>query len=162
MTKLFVFDYGRTLYDREKDAFFEDAEDVLIELSKRFRLAIVSYSKPDDVENRRFALRNEGFESLFEQILFANSPEGKDVAYLQLSRSMKVSPREMAIVDDYIVRGVAWGNRNGAITYWFKNGKFADSGPTNATGTPTYTIQCLSDILATPPCYSKSISNSDN
>jgi len=116
LIKLFIFDYGRTLFDRENNRFFDDAAPVLKQLAIQYQLAIVSYSKPIEV-----------------------------VVISQLA----VSVQDTAIVDDHIIRGVAWGNRNGATTYWFKNGKFSSVGPTAETGTPSYTIKKLNDILAT-------------
>lgn len=151
---MFVFDYGRTLYDRESATFFPDAEDVLCELAINFRLAIVSYSQPGDVANRAEALRLAGLTNLFEEIVFVDSPERKDEAYSELSLSAGVPAENMAIVDDYIIRGIAWGNRNGATTYWFQNGKFSAYGPTNTTGLPTYTIHSLSEILESPAAMS--------
>lgn len=146
MIKLFVFDYGRILFDREHNRFFNDAKDVLKVLSKMFRLAIVSYSKPEDVQNRVRALSESGLYKMFEELVFSNTPEGKDDAYVKLSKTTGVHFDEMAIVDDYIIRGVAWGNRNGSTTYWYQNGKFADVLPTQETGIPTYTITSLSEI----------------
>lgn len=149
MIELFVFDYGRTLFDRERDMFFEDADDVLLALSKQYRLAIVSYSKHTEVAEREKRLKDSGLYKLFEEIVFTNTPEGKNDAYAQLAESAGVAISNMAIVDDYIIRGVAWGNRNSATTYWYRNGKFADVLPNNKTGTPTHTISSLSEILST-------------
>ena len=147
--KLFVFDYGRTLFDRERNMFFEDAFDVLFALSKQYRLAIVSYSKQAEIAERKNQLKDFGMYKLFEEIVFTSTPEGKNDAYAELSESAGVPINNMVIVDDYIIRGIAWGNRNGATTYWYKNGKFADIAPTSQTGTPTHTISSLSEIIST-------------
>jgi len=149
MIKLFIFDYGRTLFDRESGGFFDDAHSVLEALSKRYQLAIVSYSKPSDVQTREQQLTEHGLRELFVETVFCDTAEGKDDAYQRVSEAMGVSGGEVAIVDDYVIRGVAWGNKHGAITYWFKNGKFSTVLPNNKTGKPTYTIRCLSDILST-------------
>jgi len=149
MIELFVFDYGRTLFDRERNMFFEDAPDVLFALSKQYRLAIVSYSKQEEIAERMKNLKDIGMYELFEEIVFTSTPECKNDAYAELSKSAGVSVKNMAIVDDHIIRGVAWGNRNGATTYWYKNGKFADVEPTSQTGTPTHTISSLCEILST-------------
>lgn len=47
---------------------------------------------------------------------------------------------ETAVVDDRIVRDIAWGNRSGATTVWFQNGEFANELPTPETGNPTHLI----------------------
>lgn len=149
MVKIFIFDYGRTLFDREREHFFDDATEVLEYLSNNYRLAIVSFSKPDDVQGRVDALVKHGIYDLFEEIVFCSTPEGKDDAYLGLSNSTGIPINEMAIVDDYVIRGIAWGNRNGATTYWFKNGKFSHHLPNSTTGVPTHTIRELRSILDT-------------
>ena len=149
MIKLFIFDYGRTLFDRERDIFFEDAREVLEHLSNKYRLAIVSFSRPCDVQERKHALVEHGICDLFEEIVFCDTPEGKDDAYLRISRITDIPINEIAIVDDYVIRGIAWGNRNGATTYWFKNGKFSNQMPNSATGIPSYTICELRTILET-------------
>ena len=41
MAKMIIFDYGRTLYDRETDDFFPDAIPVVKTLAEQYRLSIV-------------------------------------------------------------------------------------------------------------------------
>ena len=38
MAKMIIFDYGRTLYDRETDDFFPDAIPVVRTLAEKYRL----------------------------------------------------------------------------------------------------------------------------
>ncbi len=149
MIRLFVFDYGRTLFDRESNRFFDNTHPVLNKLSTRFKLAIVSYSTPEEVRRRIHALRNYGIYDLFDEIIFCDTPEGKDNAYQQLLGRFKITANEMAIVDDHVIRGIAWGNKNGSTTYWFKHGKFSNRLPDKDTGIPTYTITDLTSILDT-------------
>jgi len=149
LIKLFIFDYGRTLFDRENNRFFDDATPVLKQLATQYKLAIVSYSKPIEVVARNRQLQRAQLYELFHKIIFCDSPQAKDDSYANVISQLAVSVQDTAIVDDHIIRGVAWGNRNGATTYWFKNGKFSSVGPTAETGTPSYTIKKLNDILAT-------------
>lgn len=92
-----AFDYGRTLYDREADKFFDDAREVLVELSTRYKLAIVSFSKPEEVDDRIEKLKALGVFNLFETVAFADSPEKKDEEYERLILSMNLAAKQMAI-----------------------------------------------------------------
>jgi FMN phosphatase YigB (HAD superfamily) len=145
--EVIVFDYGRTLFDRESNQFFPDAQSVLTELSKNYRLAIVSYSKPSEVAERIQLLKEAGLYDLFSSIVFTDQPEKKHTEYHNFARSASVEPNQMAIVDDHLIRGVLWGYRNSSITFWFKNGKFSDVVPSEEVGLPTYTISTLTEII---------------
>ncbi|MCU0660470.1 MAG: HAD hydrolase-like protein [Candidatus Pacebacteria bacterium] len=63
---------------------------------------------------------------------------------------LAVRPEETIVVDDRMIRGIAWGNRKGTSTVWLKKGKFADETPTMETEKPQCIItdiRELSDIL---------------
>ena len=147
MIKLVIFDYGRTLFDREKDALFPDTVDVVRELSKRFKLCIVSYSPDEEVPGRIDVLRKNGILDCFEGLHFVDDPERKFDKYDEVLRTRGLEAPEVAVVDDYVIRGIAWGNQRGATTIWFRRGKFADVLPNDQTGEPTFTIKALSDLL---------------
>ncbi|KKU82821.1 MAG: 2-haloalkanoic acid dehalogenase, partial [Parcubacteria group bacterium GW2011_GWA2_47_8] len=88
-------------------------------------------------------IKASGLERYFSLILVDS--DHKDALYDKALKKLKVQASEIVVVDDRVVRGIAWGNRVGATTIWVKRGKFADELPTKATGYPTYTI---SDIEA--------------
>ena len=147
MIKLVIFDYGRTLFDRETDALFLDVANVVRELSKRFRLCIVSYSPDEEIPGRIGVLRENGILDCFEGLYFVDDPERKFDKYDEVLRSRGLEACEVAVVDDYIIRGIAWGNQRGATTIWFRRGKFADVLANEQTGEPTFTIKALSELL---------------
>ena len=154
MAKMIIFDYGRTLYDRETDDFFPDAIPVVKTLAEKYRLSIVSVSpadivsvSPADEEEARIeALREQGILDHFEEIVFTASGETKSKEYEALLRKVDLKANEVVVVDDYIIRGIAWGNAAGAITVWFQNGKFAALMPNDETGDPDFTIHSLSEL----------------
>ena len=147
MAEMVVFDYGRTLYDRETDGFFPDAVSTVRSLAARFRLGIVSVSRPEDESERLQALKDAGILQHFEEILFTASGSRKADTYRELLQKTGLGADEIVVVDDYIIRGIAWGNRAGAKTVWFRNGKFADLEPDANTGQPDYTIHSLSELI---------------
>ena len=59
-----------------------------------------------------------------------------------------LSAPQVAVVDDRVVRGVAWGNRHGAVTAWRRNGPFRAELPDAATGAPPDTIGRLRAVGA--------------
>ena len=147
MIKMVIFDYGRTLYDREADRMFPDTVFVIRELSRQYRLGIVSYSRENEVEERIEELSKEGILDFFEDIRFTSIPENKAQKYNEVLREFDLQASEVAVVDDYVIRGIAWGNKVGATTVWFKNGKFAKVLPDKDTGQPSYIIHSLSDLV---------------
>ena len=99
---MIIFDYGRTLYDRETDDFFPDAIPVVKTLAEKYRLSIVSVSPADEEETRIEALREQGILDHFEEIVFTASGDAKSKEYEDLLRKADLKANEVVVVDDYI------------------------------------------------------------
>ena len=149
MIKRVAFDYGRTLFDRENNSFFPEVHSVLSELSKKFKLSIVSYAKPDDVEVRIRAMKSHGIWDLFDGVWFVDEPELKHSALDELLMKYNLAPCEVAVVDDYVLRGISWANARGAVSIWFRNGKFAAILPDEIVGPPSFEISNFGEL---PKC----------
>lgn len=141
-----IFDWGRTLYDRDQDELFPDAKAVLVYLSRRYKLAIVSLAPDGDIEARLAVLRCHAIESLFTAIRF--TPNDKDGSYRATLRDLDLRADEVAVVDDRVCRRIRWGNDNGARTIWFQNGKFSTELPDDLTGSPMHVIHTLSELMS--------------
>ena len=140
--KAVIFDYGRTLYDRDKDRFFPEVNEILEYLSKKYKLAIVSVAKENfPAAERLKALKSAGLDGYFSSILFDDSQ--KDHLFDETLDKFNIKPEEAAFVDDRVQRGIAWSNKHSALTIWFRNGKFSNELPDKLTGNPTYTIDNL-------------------
>ena len=142
-----IFDWGRTLYDPTAGALFADATATVTTLVATYRLAIVSLVSGDyqaRVADRYAVLRAQGIERHFAAILFGR--EDKDQLYRQALVTLGLPATRVAVVDDRLARGIAWGNRHGAMTIWFRNGKFRDELLDAATGAPTYTVSSLGEV----------------
>jgi FMN phosphatase YigB (HAD superfamily) len=140
--KAVIFDWGRTLHDPETDALFDGVSEMAEELSRCYQLVLVSLAKSDSPEGRRKKIEESGIAGYFKFIIAGggNKIEICEEALADLG----LMPEEVAIVDDQVIRGIAWGNHRGATTVWVKKGKFAGELPTKETGDPTFTV---SDIV---------------
>lgn len=144
--KSIIFDWGRTLYDPDAEDLFAGVREILPELAIGHRLFIVSLASKgaDEIVRRKEMIKDFGIEEYFDDIFFAK--EDKDFLYEELYQKHALLPNETAIIDDRMIRGVAWGNRQGATTVWFRNGKFANEIPTKETGDPTYIISQFTEL----------------
>ena len=95
MAKMIIFDYGRTLYDRETDDFFPDAIPVVKTLAEKYRLSIVSVSPADEEEARIEALREQGILDHFEEIVFTASGDAKGKEYEALLRKVDLTQLDL-------------------------------------------------------------------
>lgn len=145
MIKLIIFDWGRTLYDNDNNRLFPETKHVLETLSNTYQLAIVSLSKDGDFERRWKIFREHDLEKYFISIQFTQ--HDKDKLYEKTLSELKTNPKQTVVVDDRMIRGISWGNRNKAKTIWIKKGKFSKELPTPETGKPTYTIEHIAEIL---------------
>ncbi|MGN6672590.1 MAG: HAD hydrolase-like protein, partial [Thermomicrobiales bacterium] len=143
-----IFDWGRTLWDSDTGALFPDVVPVLDYLAPRYRLAIVSLAAGPDhaarVAERQAAIAAHRLAHYFDPVIFA--AEDKDRAYVNALRDMGLLAAQVAIVDDRARRGIRWGNQHGALTIWFRNGKFADELPDDDTGPPAHIIARLAEL----------------
>jgi FMN phosphatase YigB (HAD superfamily) len=148
MIKAIIFDWGRTLYDGENQMLFPGTENVLQILSTLYLLVIVSLASDGNLEKRIQILRECGIEKYFAAVYFAQND--KDSLYELALARLAITAREVAIVDDRVVRGIKWGNACGATTIWLKRGKFMNEEPSKETGPPTYVISRLEEVCSLP------------
>jgi FMN phosphatase YigB (HAD superfamily) len=139
-----LFDWGRTLYDTEANNLFSGVSEMLRELSKRFDLVLVSLAKNDSPEERRKKIEASGIAGYFKFVFIGG--EDKDAMYEEALLKLNLQAAEVIIVDDRMIRGIAWGNRVGATTVWFRNGKFSDEVSTKETGNPTFVVGTITEL----------------
>lgn len=144
MIKAVIFDWGRTIYDKENEALFPETIKVLEYFSKKYPLAIVSLAIDGDIEGRFAKIDKYDLKKYFKFILFHISD--KDSLFKKAFKDFNLAPNEILVVDDYMKR-LAFPIKSGCITVWIKKGKFADQLPNKEIGEPTYTINNLSEIL---------------
>ncbi len=146
MKKLIIFDWGRTLYDNDANALFPETIRLLQYLAPKYTLAIVSLALDGDFERRQKIMREHDLERYFASILFTATD--KDALYAKTLGQLGIAPQETVIVDDRMVRGIAWGNHHGTTTIWLQKGKFAEELPNETTGQPTHIIHNLAELYS--------------
>jgi FMN phosphatase YigB (HAD superfamily) len=146
MVKAIIFDWGRTLYDSENQMLFPGTEAILQILSKLYLLVIVSLVSDGNIEKMLQIVRECGIEKYFTAVYFAQND--KDSLYAMALSHLALTPRQIAIVDDRVVRGIRWGNANGATTIWLRQGKFMREEPDGKTGPPTYIVSSLEEVCS--------------
>ena len=145
-----IFDWGRTLFDRERNELFSGVPALLRRLSPTHRLAVVSLCPVEDIIRRLEVMRAAAILELFDVVVFCEA--NKDSMYeAVLRRWHGLSPQNVCIVDDRARRGVAWGNKMGCWTVWVRRGKFSAEVPDVSTGRPSATIESIEDILMALP-----------
>lgn len=145
MIKGIIFDWGRVLYDADRNVLFPETVKCLDKISKKYKLAIVSLASDGNIDRRLKLIKENNLEKYFSVILF--NKEDKDSLYVSALSKMGLKNRELVIIDDRVIRGIRWGNENGTQTVWVKKGKFSNELPNEKTGSPTYIIENLTEIL---------------
>jgi FMN phosphatase YigB (HAD superfamily) len=146
-TTLFIFDWGRTLYDPEHECLFEHTKATLSYLQEKgHTLCVVALATAgqEKIAERQRIIEKENLGRYFVSVQF--DVENKDAMYVRALEMHGVAPHDVVIVDDRVVRGIAWGNAHGCTTVWVQNGKFADELPDEKTGMPTYTIREIGEL----------------
>jgi len=143
MIKAVVFDYGRTLLDRETNKFFPEAFKLLEDLKQKgYKLGLVSKTKntPDRAEE----IVETGLADNFDAVI--TTYVKKEENFKELAGDLDIKPSEMLIVGDRIRGEIVIGNKIGSKTVWLKKGLFAKQPPRNNQEKPTYTINELAEL----------------
>ena len=143
MIKAVVFDYGRTLLDRETNKFFPEAFKLLEDLKQKgYKLGLVSKTKntPDRAEE----IVETGLADNFDAVI--TTYVKKEENFKELASDLDIKPSEMLIVGDRIRGEIVIGNKIGSKTVWLKKGLFAKQPPRNNQEKPTYTINELAEL----------------
>lgn len=148
--KAIIFDWARTLYDRDQGGEFSKADDVLQYCQqKNYRLALVSLltqknSPGATLEMRRIEIENSPLRKYFEIVRVTDTD--KDALFEQVVKHFGLPYEDILVVDDRTVRGIKWANQKGCQSVWIKKGRFANELPSAETGQPTYTIHKLNEL----------------
>lgn len=134
-----IFDLMRTLYDPEHDRLIAGAHIVLEELHRRGHVLYLVSKK----EGQRQGLVTEyGIGKYFREVHLVTDK-------LDAMRTIRDTHRheKIWVVGDRVRGEVMAGNKIGAVTVWFRNGKFAGEVPQVSEEKPDFTITSLEDVL---------------
>ena len=139
MIKGVIFDWNRTLWDKENNRLMGSASYMIRELKKRkYKISVISKGTSD-------SLKKSGLEHYFDHILFVESKAEQHM--IECLNEMRLKHNETLVVGDRIKGEIKVGNSLGMKTCWFRNGKFANELPETDAEKPTHTITELRDVL---------------
>lgn len=141
--KAVIFDWGRTIYDKDNERLFPETVEVLEYCASKYSLCIVSLAIDDDIEGRFVKLDKYEIRKYFKFALFHVSD--KDSLFRNAVGNLNVPNNQIAVVDDRMKR-LAWSIQHGLQTVWVQKGKFADELPSEETGQPKFTIKELAEL----------------
>ncbi len=146
--KWIFFDWGRTLHDPDTKHLFPETLDIISHCkSKNYKLGIISLAKHQSgqtKEERTQTIQSFNLKPYFDFIEVTD--QSKEDLYKELIAKFKIKAKDLTVVDDRTIRGIAWGNKFGAKTIWLKRGKFSEELPNEGTGNPTHTIKNLLEL----------------
>jgi FMN phosphatase YigB (HAD superfamily) len=144
MIKAIIFDWGRTIYDKEHEKLFPKTKNILEYFHNKYSLAVVSLAIDDDIEGRFVKIDKYGIRKYFKFMLFHISD--KDSLFRNAIGNLNLKPEEIMVVDDRMKR-LTFPINIGCQTIWIKKGKFASEEPTSHTGQPSYVVDSLEKLL---------------
>ncbi len=143
MSKLIIFDWIGTLYEKNRGVFPE-SQRVLEELEKRgYHMGLISLGK--DISSRTNEIFSSGLDQYLNPIIVQK--EKTPIMYQECMQKMRALPSTTTIIDDRTLRGIKIGNSLGYNTIWIQKGEFAHEVPNEESGEPTHIVNNLSDVL---------------
>lgn len=139
--KAVIFDYNRTLFDPEKGELYPEAVEVLEKIKGRFKLALVAKGDAGRIKQ----IEKLGLAKYFESIVVNNEKNLSD--YNKTMEKLGIEPEEAYVIGDRVSEEIKMGNTLGAVTVWFRNGKFKGELPKSKDELPSYLIENLKHLL---------------
>ena len=134
--KAIIFDFSRTLYDRDKEKLYPGAK----ELVARFKVRGVKtflISRGDQL--RKSLVASLGLGELMDEVLVVCKKDTE--IYTDLLKRWNIQVNQTVVVGDKIRGDIVVGNRAGCITIRVQQGKYADEVPNNPEEEPLYTVE---------------------
>ena len=150
--KAIIFDWGRTLFDSEKKIIYSDSEEILRYCKEKgYKLAVgslVTFRAHASLDERINQIENSPLRKYFEivEVVENENSDGKDQILEKIVKELNLPRENILLVDDRVIRGIKYGNKNGHPTVWFQNSTFANELPNVETGNPTFTIKSLLEL----------------
>ena len=141
MIKAIIFDWNRTLWDKENGALFAETKDILEHYKQKTRLALASNLEGGNREEKLDLISKHNLSHYFDLAEFQE--EKKDQIFEKIIQHWGLKPEEVAIVDDKAKKIVSFGRRTGATTIWLKKGKYAGELPDDD---PDHVIYSLAEL----------------
>lgn len=150
--KAIIFDWGRTLFDSENKIIYPESEEILKYCKEKgYELAVgslVTVKAHASLNERTNQIENSDLRKYFEivEVIENEDTDGKDQILEKIVKELNLPRENILLIDDRVIRGIKYGNKNGHPTVWFQNSTFANELPNSETGIPTFTIKTLSEL----------------
>jgi FMN phosphatase YigB (HAD superfamily) len=131
-----IFDYNRTLFNPDTDTLYHGVVPLLVYLSTRCELFLVSRNEPD----RANRLQELGILQYFTRVAFVEDKT------LSLFLDLVGSECKVVVIGDCVFDEIRIGNELGFATVWVQQGRFAEALPTTAIEQPTYTVPSIASL----------------
>jgi FMN phosphatase YigB (HAD superfamily) len=147
MIKGIIFDFNWTLYDGSTGGPIEGALELLQGLQDRYKLCLISCLISGISEQERLRqIQQMGLIDLFDLVIISPQEKTQDT-FEECLREMELQATDVAVIGDRLVSEIAIGNRLGAVTIWFRYGKYAHVTPSVDIEIPQHTISKLSELM---------------
>ena len=144
MIKAAIFDWGYTIHDHKNDLIFPEAVFLFEDLKKK-GIVLILISRARDVEERWNEFKEFNMKDVFQEMDVVPHESAKE--FMSVLNKIKVKPQETIIVGDRVKSEILEGNKIGAHTIWFRNGKFADEFAETDEEKPDYTITSFNEVM---------------
>jgi putative hydrolase of the HAD superfamily len=148
MIKAIIFDLGNTLISQKDGNPFPFALDILVELKRKYKLALLSNAQPStNLEKIEELLRDAQLDGIFEEIIVSTEvgmakPNPK-IFKIVLDK-LSVTPEEAVMIGNTISTDIFGGNRVGMRTVLFQP---SESYQKSSWEHPDHTVNSLKDLF---------------
>ncbi len=132
-----IFDFMRTIYNPETGTLNPFAKNLLEHAYTSYDCFLVSKNG----EGRNTLVAELGIENFFKSVHYVDT-KTTDL----FTEIIGNNYTEVYVIGDRISSEIATGNKLGYTTVWFKNGKFAEEGPTEESGDPDHIVLTLEEV----------------
>jgi putative hydrolase of the HAD superfamily len=146
MIKALIFDLGNTLISEEDGSVFPHALEVLTRLKNKYKLALITNTRYDDLKKIQEILRGAQLDEFFEEIIVSKdvgiskpNPRIFEIALEKLG----VNPNEAVMIGNTISTDIFGGNKVGMRTVLFQ---LSEDYQRFEWENPNHTIHSLKDL----------------
>ena len=144
MIKAAIFDWGFTIHDHINDLIFPEALVLFKDLKKK-GIILILISRASDVNKRWNDFKEFNMQDVFQEMDVIPHESAKE--FMSVLNKIKVKPKETIIIGDRVKSEILEGNKIGAHTIWFRNGKFADEFAESEEEKPDYIITSFNEVM---------------
>jgi len=140
-----ILDWGRTLWDNEKEQLFPETKELLSYLKKKgYRIALLSVIGDTPEELKRKRIKEMQLELFFDKMVFCTVKETAEVE--EITFLWDLPYENIVVIGDRTKADVRIANKLGMQSIWIQKGRFAGELPNKETGDPTHIISSLEEV----------------